>query len=491
MVKRKIHPEAGAEKKHRKNTGGVTGSHAVKIGPDTYQEKKSLRGKGFFHHRNIKARYTDRENLGEVIASGYARAYLGALGAHVETYYDPDNQHVEVISKYLENTKHTFDQYYTSKEGLNKKLGQRRHVQLVLTNTPNANPPDGEWYITPDSTLGQTLADTLAVAAIIGDHDVNPGNRMVVSAPNQPLQAGSIDFGHALNDLIHETEALGGGVHLKEHPIFDFFNRSSVADAQLGGSISKVWRDYKGFIPSEALGEALIRMGNNREARSAGLEYAKHEFQELFEMIDQNKADTTSPQYVLKSFNQIHHAITGAFFQSNLSDNDKKKTFFTAVDSFIDNNAKDAVLAGNMMILQAQLTQALHEDIDDLQAFVKQWREKFQAKTLMNAEGELLCPWFKTNVTTPPFQGTFEAYVINERENYLEEKQATVLAQAKPEMSIVQSLVIQMQQLIHFITAYFNAMLHPKGRGEAALKPHQIGVEDIQNETQQKPPTVV
>ncbi len=483
MAKRKIHPEAGAEEKHKKNTGGVTGSHAVKIGADTYQEKESLQSKGFFHHRNIKARYTDRENLGEVIASGYAKAYLGALGAHVETYYDPANQQVEVISKYLDNTKHTFDQYYTSKEGLNKKLGKRKHVQLVLTNTPEANPPDGEWHITPNSTLGKTLADTLAVAAIIGDHDANPGNRMVVNAPNQSLQAGSIDFGHALNDLIHETEALGGGVHLKEHPIFDFFNRSSVADAQLGGSISKVWRDYRGFIPSEVLGEALIRMGSHQQAQSLGLEYAKHEFRELFEMISQNQDDTKSKQYVIKSFNQIHHAITGEFFQSQQSDDDKINSFFAAVDHFIFKNTQDAVLAGEMMILQTRLTQALHEDIDDLQMFVTQWREKFQAKNLMNTEGELLCPWFKTNVTTPPFQGTFEAYVINEREKYLEEKQAEILAQAEPDISIIQSLAIQMQQLIRFITEYFATMLHTKGSGKVMPESHQIDAQDIQSET--------
>ncbi|MCH9756839.1 MAG: hypothetical protein K0U37_06595 [Gammaproteobacteria bacterium] len=445
------------------STGGVTGSHRIELEGKYHQEKNSLRDKGFFNARRIKAAGTDRENLGEVVAACHASAYLGEEHApNVQTYYDAERKHVEITSEYLENTQGTMDEYYV--KHLNGSLSNRKHVLLVLTDEPNPKSTKNEWHIHPDTPLAKTLARASAAAAILGDHDLNPGNRVVIKQGDSAPTIGSIDFGHAFNDLIHAPSVVGGRIRLPDNPIFDFFNRSSVAGFRPGGDVSKFWRDYKGFIPSELLGDALIELGENKEAQQKGLLAAKAEFNALFKLIAANSDDTESKAYVIKSFNEIHHAITGTFFptqpkkQAN-TDQENIKLFFKAIEQFIQKNAENAVFAGKMMKQQAALTEALHADIDNLDTFSEHWKQIFKDETLMNSKGALLYPWFKRDMTEKPFQGTFEAYIINERNKYLNAKHAEEMKHANPNSGILSSIIIQFNQLVDYIANYLKTLL--------------------------------
>lgn len=436
------------------NKQGRTGSQCVNIKGQFYQRKKSSRDKSAFSPRNIKAGYSDRENMSEVIASCYARAYLGPKHApEITMDYDKQRHRVDILSKYLENTQHTLDEYYTAKEGLGGELAKNRHVRLVLSQETPVEASKGVWYIHPNTKLAQTLADATAVSAILGDHDTNPGNRMVLILGNE-LEIASIDFGHAFNDLIHAAEIFGGRLRETKHPIFDFFNRHQVADARLGGSISKIWRDYEGFVPSELLGDSLIKMGSNHKARAAGLKEAKRQFDALFKAIQNNKKDQETMPYIMRSFDQIHHALTGTFFPAELSNDEKYTKLFDTIDQLIQKNADDAILAGKMMKLQAQFVQAMHQNIDDLKAFSDLWQEKFKQAGLMNDTGEMLCPWFRTNSQTPVFKGGFEAYLYHERHQYLKAAHAEEMAQPKPNLTILNRLLRQLQQLFDYLMAF-------------------------------------
>ena len=490
-----ISKQTAAQQKKAPSSGGVTGSRPVKIEGETYQEKGSLRDKSFFNTRNLKAKHSDRENLGEAVAACYVQAYLGTThAAHVETYYDPSRKRVEVISKYLKNTRHTIDQYYTDPNALNRKLTKRKHVLSVLTDevpadTPDAETPDNEWHMASSSMLAKTLAKTLAAAAIIGDHDVNPGNRMVLTQGNQALEVASIDFGHAFNDLIHAPSVVGGRVQQREHPIFDFFNRARVAGARPGGDVSKFWRDFKGFVPSKLLGEALIELGEKQEAQVQGLKDAREEFEALFEMIKANPEDTTSKAYVVKSFNEIHQAITGQYMPQRQTEDEKIETFFDAIDSFIQTNANNAVLAGQMMILQVEFTEALHQDVPNIFTLSDTWKEKFQAAKLMDANGELVCPWFKRSLTEPAFQGTFEDFLIQEREKYLKNQEIQEMGKASPAPSVLQGILRQMHELFEYIHAYYEKILSTTGAEYLRRSQPEVDSSAAPDEAPTKDPT--
>ena len=433
------------------STGGMTGSRAIKLDDGTYQQKSSLRDKSSFNKRNIKAGYSDRENLGEVIAACYAQAYLGkACAPNVESYYDEERKRVEVLSKYLENTECTMDQFY--QKHINPSLGKRKHVRTVLTTEASENPPAGEWQIHPDDPLAKSLARTHAAAAIFGDHDVNPGNRMVIDKAGSPLEIAAIDFGHAFNDLIHAPAMVGGRIQTPVNPVFDFFNRTSVADARPGGNVSKFWRDYQGFLPSKVLGEALIELGEDITAQQAGLAAAKQEFNDLFQLIEKNDDDDESKAYVLKSFNQIHHAITGQFFPSDSTDKQKVKIFFEVIDTFIKKNAENAVQAGHMMILQAELDDILNHEIGDLKSLTTRYEEKFKTHDLMDEHGIMQCPWFKHSLTEKPFKGSLGEYIAHKNTQYLQK----IEGDAKTP-DLLTSLKMQIQKLIHYIKTYLSA----------------------------------
>lgn len=429
------------------STGGATGSHRIRINDDYHQEKTSLRDKSIFNPRRIKARGTDRENLSEAIAACYAQAYLGKRHApDVSTYYDAEQHRAGVVSKYLKDTKGTIDEYYTKNLGFS--LGHRKHVQLVLSSEAPSTPTDGEWYVHPNTPLAKSICQSLATAALFGDHDVNPGNRMVLQKEEGALEIGMIDFGHAFNDLVHAPMLLGGRVRARENPIFDFFNRTSVTGARPGGDPSKFWRDYKGFVPSTGLADALIELGQNQAAQRAGLKAAKKEFRTLFRLIDKNPEDNETKAHILKSFNEIHHSITGQFFPYGKTDKEKIKLFFNAIDVFMQKNAENAVQAGHMMQIQLELDEALNQEIEDLNALTETYREKLKAHGLMDDHNVMTCPWFKTSLTEKQFKGSLEAYISAKNTAYLE--------RINPMPSVLDNVLQQINRLLIYIGLYHN-----------------------------------
>ncbi len=410
----------------REHTGGVTGSARIRYNGNYYQLKPSIRDRSKGDKRRMKVRGTDRENIGEVIAARFARALLGERHApEISTVYHNGRWHgrksrIEIVSKYLRNVSGNLDEYTVSlnttrdefKEGVSRP-GTKLHALSSISNSPN---PNHEWRrlpIAPNSRLAETLAEAIAVSALVGDHDVNPGNMIVVEGPNGEPEVGRIDFGHAFNDLLHVPETFGGRLRDRENPIFDFFNRTEVAGAKVGGDDSKLWRDYEGFVPSEVLGQALVKLGSSRNKLLEGLQSAKEEIFFLSERLNKKNM-----RHLINSLSEIHHAITGEHLIKERPEHNMIARFFQEIERFIDKQAENAVKAGHMMQLQGQLNQSidtLNTDAD-INHFIEKWQGQFIDAELMDDSGKLLYPWFRESSETLPFEGNLTEYVIQRRE---------------------------------------------------------------------------
>jgi hypothetical protein len=410
--------------KKAESTGGVTGSVCVESQGNKHQFKFSILDLLPVNLRRMKANGTDRENLGEVFSGRVAQSLLGELAPEVSTVYDGTKKRIAIVSKYLDNVyKGTLDHYLTSLNG----AFERKHARVVLQTQGNFISKEQQeksaLYLTEDSPLAESMADALAVSALLGDHDVNPGNMIVTQDPTTgELRVGRIDFGHACNDLLNAPKTLGGKLRDKQNPIFDFFNRKNVAGARRGGDPSKLWRDYEGFVPSVVLGEALMRLGRKQLELKHGLRAAKQEFFDLVDRIERNPNDKKSRTHLIKSLDAMHHAVTGQHLAPNALTHNQMVECFKELDGFVLNNAKNAFKAGKMMKLQAEFNQAIKvmldtpinkRDKDSYETLIKTWQNKFQESGLMNQEDGRL-PWFKTEKESEPFVGNVTEYVINQ-----------------------------------------------------------------------------
>ncbi len=243
------------------NTGGVTGS--IRVVRETqnskhfYQLKPSILSNEFL--RKLKAGGVDRENFGEVIAAKIGRSILqnpdgSEAVPDVSLVYDSENRQVSVASKYLTGKKvRTLDDYAQEQ---NLKIKFKRHATFVDGTKPISA---GQYNISGDKhkEFRQGLANAIAVSALVGDHDVNPGNMMAVDN-----KVARIDFGHAFNDLLNTAKIFGGGVRNKKNQMLDFLNRENVASFPPPGDIPKLWRDYPGMIPSQELANAFKEMSH-------------------------------------------------------------------------------------------------------------------------------------------------------------------------------------------------------------------------------------
>jgi len=198
--------------KSAKNTGGKTGSRRVSLHhvgtqdpPLCYQLKPSILDNTLL--RRLKASFSDHENFGEVIAARIAKAVLPDNIPEVDLVYDSDSQRILIASKYLTESKIRTLDYYAREQGVS--VNGKTHVKLVhgLAGSGELS-IDGE----ENAFLRKGMANAIAVSIITGDHDINPGNILVIQDNSGIERIARIDFGHAFNDLISAPEMMGGGI---------------------------------------------------------------------------------------------------------------------------------------------------------------------------------------------------------------------------------------------------------------------------------------
>ncbi len=460
--------------KSAESSGGVTGSVRVEREGKYFQFKFSILDLLPINLRRIKAEGSDRENFGEVFSGRVARSMLGNLAPEVSLVYGGLKKRIAIVSQYLDDVyKGTLDNYLESING----AFDRKHARIVLQTKGNFIPKEKQdkaaLYLDENSPLAESLADALAISALLGDHDVNPGNMIVTKDPNSDnLRVGRIDFGHACNDLLNAPRALGGKLIDKENPVFDFFNRTRVAGARRRGDPSKLWRDYEGFLPSTVLADALLRLGTKHTELKRGLESARQEFFDLLDKIEANPDDNISRKHLIKSLDAIHRSVTGQSLAPDVMAHNQMVKCFKALDAFVQKNAKNALKAGRLMRLQAEFNQAIREELnkpldkrepDSFYKIQQTWQDKFKAAGFVDSETGHV-PWFRQSKNEAPFTGNVTEYFINQvlAENHKKMR-------LKPTARLYAQIKADMTKLIIFIQNYFKTSNKPSEKASELL----------------------
>jgi len=256
---------------------------------------------------------------------------------------------------------------------------------------------DHTLLLTEGSTK-KSLAKAIVLAALLGDHDINPANMVVVPDKNNQMNIAKIDFGHAFNDLLNTSPTFGGQLQDAQNPVFDFFNREHVAGAKFGGDESKLWRNYSGLIPSEEMIEALIELGN--KPIEQGINDAKLAFK-AFRYQLREQGETSLEKHVVQSMLAIDRATNKGVQKE--SDPDKRiDAMFDNLTAFVNKNRENALKAANVMQLQLNVDNYLKHsgDINELKA---------QYASLEKQEGAV--QWIKTDKKFPAFNGNLEGYI--------------------------------------------------------------------------------
>lgn len=261
------------------SSGGATGSGRGKVGPQAFQVKGSITHSKL--GRRLKAGGLNTENYGEVISSNIARSLVPrqdrGLVPEVVLRQDIANHEAVVTSKYLAGGRGDLKDIYIQKCGP-LPLGQK-HPKIQLDAPDGARSGDGVLRLSGQAS--RDVQQNIALSALMGDHDVNPGNMIAL----QGDRVGRIDFGHAFNELINGVGGKltgGGGVYNKNNRVLDFFNRETISGNPFvsGQSRPKLWRDYNGAGPSEGMTQALRDIASSEDSLE-GIAQAKSQFTDL------------------------------------------------------------------------------------------------------------------------------------------------------------------------------------------------------------------
>jgi len=393
------------------NTGGVTGSvRVVRETQDSkhfYQLKPSILSNKFL--RRLKAGGVDRENFGEVIAAKIGRSMLqnqdgSEAVPDVSLVYDSTIEQVSVASKYLTGEKvRTLDDYAQEQ---NPEIRFKKHATFVDGTKPISA---GEYNISGDKhkEFRQGLANAIAVSALVGDHDVNPGNMMAVDN-----KVARIDFGHAFNDLLNTSEIFGGGVRNKKNQILDFLNREKIAFFPRG-DIPKLWRDYPGMVPSAELANAFKEMSQS-DGMQKGIDSARAEFQELIAELGN---DTKTQKHILESLKSINNAIEGSSISKKIPLDQAVKQVFDNIGKFCKKNQQQMMGVSELMQLQIDIDKTL-KSASKGNAPSQEKMDKIKAKYAemikisgVGRKNKKSINWIKTGADTKAFKGNLQSYI--------------------------------------------------------------------------------
>ena len=400
------------------DSGGVTGSKRVKMDDKNYQLKPSIKDNAL--KRRIKANWTDRENYGEVISSKIARSILITdtfeAAPNVSLVYDKVRKRTPVASKYLEGDKvRTLDKFIEEKTDI--KLKDKQHIKFVdgSRKKGGANPKKREYDISgpANAALRKDIAKGIAGSIINGDHDINPGNFVVVTKDGQD-RAARIDFGHAFNDLLNTSKEFGGTVRNKDNQVLDFLNRESVAGLKFGAK-SKLWRDYPGMIPTQEMADAFKEVSQST-GLSEGIVAGKAEFTALLKAMERNK-DEKGIAHLKKSLDAISSNISGVKLDPKLSPKDTIDAAFVNIERFAKDNQEKMASVSKLMQLQVDIDKIIEgkkkgeeptkEQIDQIKAA---YAELENAKGIGQKEGGL--EWVKTSASKAAHKGDLESYIM-------------------------------------------------------------------------------
>ncbi|QIF02154.1 hypothetical protein [Roseimicrobium sp. ORNL1] len=360
--------------------GGATGSGRVKVDGENFQLKSSIAHSGA--GRRWKSDGLNHENYGEVIATNISKAVVGDLNRHlipdVIVRQDERTHEPKVTSRYLDNGRGDLDDLYRTEMGKldpqlalnprdkNGKLPiidengkTKKHAYITLDPTKSTSPG----VLALKDEAAQDVRRNIALSALMGDHDVNPGNMIDVGG----TRVGRIDFGHAFNELITAPGGKmtgGGGVRFEQNRILDFFNREKVSGGKLGGDPSKLWRDYDGVGPSQEMATALREVAKSEEALD-GLVHAKAQFTDLIADLEAEGTPEARKEIedLTKSLARISKNVGKPV--TSTEPGDVAKEVFQNLDTFVREGQQQMTDVANLCDMQARIDTFLRDPANE------------------------------------------------------------------------------------------------------------------------------
>ena len=411
--------------------GGATGSGRVKVDGQYFQLKSSIEHSSW--KRRFKSDGLNHENYGEVIASNVSKALVGAenrrLIPEVTLRQDSETHEPKVTSKYLAGGQGDLDDLYRAEMGkidpslslqkrdengklpiINEKGKKVKHARITLEE----NGKTGPGVLKLDGQAAQDVRRNIALSALMGDHDVNPGNMIAVEGG----RVGRIDFGHAFNELITGmggTTTGGGGPQFEKNRILDFFNREHVSGARLGGDPSKLWRDYEGIGPSREMTEALREVAASTEAMD-GLMQAKAQFSDL--IADLQAENTPEARAEIEDLTESLARISENIGKpiTSTEPNAIVTEVFKNLGGFLSEGQKQMNEVADLCSLQTRIDTFLRDPANEGQPLPQEITTLYnllaetENSSVKAAQGEGL-QWMKNSKDTPAMSGNLESYV--------------------------------------------------------------------------------
>lgn len=454
---------AAAVEGDRRETGGVTGSYALRVrGPAgevlTFQIKPPVAHADLL--RRAKADGLDAENLGEFVAGCVARALWGVtdpeLVADLSIRQDDAAHELYVVSRWIPGGLGTLDDRARA-QGL--KFDRHVHVDLGFTVSEAKS---GCTFVTLPEQARHDLCQHLVDRIVLGDLDMNAANFLLVERPARAkdgkevqgagtqLRVAAYDFGKAFHSLIMRKVAgkfaPGGGGVLDPagNRILDAINRETVCGKPWARStmVSKLWRDFTGLIPSAEFARALRARAVSSEAADAvriGVAQAKASLHTLVMGLQKEDSAAARAQiaHQLRSLaricEDIGHRVT--------VDPDQP---LQCVDAMMK-RMEDFLLPGEELLYAADLCE-LQSEIDGhlragtgalpaaIQARYEALVARYEAQRKAHGRPAFRTPglvWLKCARDKPAFQGNLADYVKLRRVQITEADLASRTHQAR------------------------------------------------------------
>ncbi len=401
------------------SVGGVTGSVKVRAADNQdYQLKKSILDAKFI--RRVKAgpaTATDQENFGEAIASMIGRALTHSDSGFefvpsVSLVYDQKNKRTLIASRYLRDVVGGDLNRYAKVE---RKVKTKKSKVKITTDIAG----EDELFIggDHDQQIKKDICLAIALSAIVGDHDINPGNLVVTKDSHGDLRVARIDLGHAFNDLLRFGPVVGGGIRNRENQILDFLNRQVVTHINPASQQSKLWRYYKGIIPSLEMAESLREIANAPDLHK-GLNQAKASFASLVDdLLKDPKGNAAVIDHIKRSLIAISDSISLNKISPDFHPQLVVDLVFRNIGNFCSENQKKMMDAAMLMEMQANLDKMIYDKSHGIpveQALIE--KVKLQYIALQTKDGIALpnnkgIRWVRTNEKGAAFEGNIQGYI--------------------------------------------------------------------------------
>lgn len=393
-----------------------------------YQLKDPIVGQSFA--KQVRAKLTDRENIAELAAGTLVRAFVSAedfyLYPEITAYYNHDNPdfylgQFYIASKYLEGDSggvRNLDEYVNENLPSNQSVNTKRKHAKFFAGTEIQTEVKA---IGLDSAMMKPLrkwiCKALVNSAILGDHDINPGNLMVVTLYGR-TRVGRIDFGHSFNDLLNTYEIFGGGLREQQSPVKDFINRETIGGPNLlkQGSQSKLWRDYQGLVFTHDMAEALLDAEYITAAQiDRGMQDIVDKLDQLMLEMRQYPENNEPLKRLVASTAAIYANITGKELDPSC---DAILMIAEAMGNFVKKNRDDAILTGRLMKMQLKVRELVACGFSNQEIVTEILRDRLDSNTFHSPT----LTWIKESEHTKPFVGNGYAFIQHCRKEYVENR---------------------------------------------------------------------